>query len=156
MGEVCTLVLFIIIASPSLPPSLPLSSPQRIGVYNQHAADQLELSESPVEYLMVSRIIMIVEATGHQNEECPLFMYTLYITRRLYLGAFILCCCSPSLSPPPTRPSASSTWTTSSLGARWAATGWQATPTPSRSGTSPEDRRHAWCLLSCHSWSQTS
>lgn len=25
----------------------------RIGVYNQHAADQLELSESPVEYLMV-------------------------------------------------------------------------------------------------------
>ena len=27
---------------------------QRIGVYNQHAADQLELSESPVEYLMVS------------------------------------------------------------------------------------------------------
>ena len=26
---------------------------QRIGVYNQHAADQLELSESPVEYLQV-------------------------------------------------------------------------------------------------------
>ena len=31
---------------------------QRIGVYNQHAADQLELSESPVEYLMV---ILFVE-----------------------------------------------------------------------------------------------
>ena len=30
-----------------------LSLSQRIGVYNQHAADQLELSESPVEYLMV-------------------------------------------------------------------------------------------------------
>jgi len=27
---------------------------QRIGVYNQHAADQLELTESPVEYLRVS------------------------------------------------------------------------------------------------------
>ena len=26
---------------------------QRIGLYNQHAADQLELMKSPVEYLMV-------------------------------------------------------------------------------------------------------
>ena len=26
---------------------------QRLGVYNQHAADQLELKESPVEYLQV-------------------------------------------------------------------------------------------------------
>ena len=31
----------------------PLYLQQRLGVYNQHAADQLELRETPVEYLQV-------------------------------------------------------------------------------------------------------
>ena len=39
----------------------------RIGVYNQHAADQLVLSESPVEYLMVgaSCVLMFVVVSPH-------------------------------------------------------------------------------------------
>ena len=35
-----------------------LCFPQRVGVYNQHAAEQLELSESPVEYLIVCLSIL--------------------------------------------------------------------------------------------------
>lgn len=128
---------------------------QRIGVYNQHAADQLEMSESSVEYLRVSdgcagyyrveylyrcvvaKATMLRQAGGLN----PYIMVVLellnsWVGRIFRDGKYSVLC------------SESSTQTTSSLARLLAAMDYQATPMSSRLRISQAGRRPGLCLLS--------
>ena len=132
---------------------------QRIGVYNQHAADQLELSESPVEYLRVNSLKLLPTTTTTTTINHAVWMWPLplghYIVAskigpqigRIWAAKschFLSHLCSENLT-------LITNWPVRPL----VATGYQAMPTPSRSGTYPEGRRPGWFLLSWHLWSQT-